>query len=313
MATRNRALVGDTNPILSKFASGYKNAAMIADLVCPRITSLTESGTYFGFGKEGQKQYNTKRAARTRPGQIDQFPTTATYECVEHSLETVLDIRKEIQQAEKYGAGAVLKLKQRSMMMIEKALAVAREKAVADILFGTSYYASGNKVALTGTDCWSDKTNSDPVGNVQDGKIAARADMGIEPNTLVLGYLSLMQLVEHPEIIGKLSNAKNAYPTIEDLKTILNIDKIVVGKSVYSTDAGVFTDLWTDNAALIYTPNEGELPEGVPVHSVQIHEEGYPEVREKQDDLLWTGTEFQKYVVKNISTSFGYLISNTKA
>jgi hypothetical protein len=313
MASRNRALVGSVDPILTTFATGYKNGKLIGDIVAPRVTSLTESGTFMSLDKAGFKLYDTERAIRTRPGKIDHFPTSGTYICAEHSLSTALDVLKEIKVAESYGANEVLKLKQRGIMLLNQALATTREKAIADVIMGTSYYDAGNRVALTGNDCWSDKSNSDPLGQIATGKTTARADMGLEPNTLVLGWASWQALKNHPAMLAKIKNSKNQFLTIEDAKEILDIEQIVVGPAVYATDAGVFTDLWTDNAALIYLPAEGELPEGVPVHTIQIFEIGYPVVSSEQDEMLWEASLFEKYAVKNISDVNGYLISNTVA
>jgi len=83
---------------------------------------------------------------------------------------------------------------------------------------------------------------------------------------------------------------------------------VLVGKAVYSTDAGVFTDIWTDNAALVYTPDKGEMVEGTTPHTVLIEEEGYPEVRSYDEKDVKSYRTTRKYVVKNISTSYGYLI-----
>ena len=313
MPTRNREIVGVVNPLLTEFATGYKNAQFIADLVVPSVESLTESGTILTFGKAGFKLYDTNRAPRANSRKIDWYNSKVTYICAEHSLETSLDWEKEIKVAEKYGAQKVLDLKKRSLRTVEKALAVDKEKAVADILFGSSYYATGNKVSLTGTDVWTDTTNSDPIGNISDGKKAARDDMGIEPNTLVLGYLSWVALKNHPALTGKIKNAKSSDEINKDAQEILDIEKIIIGKAVYAGDEGKLAEHWTDNAALIYTPNTGEEAEDIREHTVLIKEVGYPLVKEYSSKYTLDMTEFQKWVVKNLSTSNGYLIINTNA
>ena len=312
MSTRHREIAGVTNPILTKFAAGYKNANFIGRLVAPRVESLTETGTFYSLGKEGFYLYDTERALRTNARKIDFHMSKDTYACKEHALETSLDY-KEIDIAEKYGANKVLDLKRKALSIVQRALEVDLEKAVSDILFGTSYYASGNKIALSGTSCWTDTTNSTPIEDIRTGKKAARNDMGIEPNTLVLGYLSWDALVNHPDITGKIKNSKNQFVTLDDLKEILSIPNIIVGQAVYATDGDVFTDLWDDSAALIYIPNEAEEPEGVPIHTVLIEEIGYPEVKEYSMKKTLDIEETQKYVVKNVNTSNGYLITNTNA
>lgn len=307
MASRRDQLSGSTNPLLSTFAQGYKNANMIGDLVVPNVPVLTPTGTYFSFGKEGFYLYDTKRALRTEAKKIFSALASATYECVEHALEHPLDY-KEIEIAERFGADKVLSLKKRTGMIVSRAMAVAKEKAKADLLFSGTYYASGNKATLTGTDQWTDKTNSTPLVDIQTGIEAARADIGIEPNTAVFGYEAWAAFRQHPTVLAKIKFTKNNVVSVEDAKEILGVKDIFIGQSVYSTDAGVFTDLWGDNVALIYLPVEGEMAEGVPIHTVNFALTGYPEVREYPNKKTLDIEETQYFVPKNINTSNGYLI-----
>lgn len=310
MASRLKQVAGSTNPILSQFAIGYKNGRLIGDSVVPNVEVLTITGTFYKMGKEGFLLYNTTRPLRADAKKILSALETDTYACVENALEHPVDY-SELEVAERYGVGKVLSLKKRAGMIVSMALAVAREKAKADLLFGATNYASGNKVTLTGTDQWSDKNNSTPMDDIYTGIKAARADMGIEPNTITFGYLSWDAFRNHPNVIAKIKTTKNAFVTIEDAKEILGVKNIFVGEAVYSTDLGVFTDLWGDNVALHYLPVEGELPEGVPMHSVGMNLIGYPEVREYPMKKTIDIEETQKYDDKNISTSNGYLIIDT--
>lgn len=309
---RRTELRGSTNPILSQFATGYKNARLIGDIVVPNVETLTPTGTYFKMGKEGFYLYNTKRAIRSEAQKMHSAFASATFENIENALESPLDY-KEIRIAEKYGADKVLKLKKRTGMSVSLALAVAREKEKSDILFSGTYYASGNKVTLAGTDQWTDKTNSTPLEDIRTGIKAARADMGIEPNTITMGYLAWDAFKFHPTVLAKIKNSKNAFVTIEDAKEIIGIQNIIVGPAVYATDAGVFTDLWTDNVALHYLPVQGELEEGVPIHSVCFNTIGYPIVREYQNKKTLDLEETQEYSVNNVDTSNGYLIIDVAA
>lgn len=309
MAGRNKQIQGETNPILTKFATGYKPVQGIARLVAPIVKSLTESGTLYSFGKEGFMIYDSERALRAATKKIDFHLSKDTYRCVEHALESSLDY-KEIEIAERYGAQKLLSLQKRAVLLTQRALEVELEKAVADILFSATYYATGNKVTLTGGDKFSDTANSDPVGVVDTGMAAARADMGVEPNTGVIGYTAWQTLKDHPQIVDRIKYSMKAVLTPELVAEVLGLEKLYVGKSVYSSDAGVFTDLWADFFALIYVPPEAEMPEGTTPHTVIIEEEGYPEVKSYNSKKTVDYETTRKYQVKNVSTSNGYLISD---
>lgn len=312
MAGRAQQIQGETNPILSRFAAGYKPVNGIARLVAPVVKSLTESGTLYSFGKEGFLLYNTERALRANARKMDFHLSKDTFTCVEHALEGSIDY-KELEAAEKYGAAAILKLKQRTVRLVQDALEVELEKAVADYVLSATYYASGNKVTLSGGDQFSDTANSDPIGVFDTGMAAARADMGIEPNTAVMGYAAFKTLKDHPAIIERIKYSQKAVITADLIAEVLGLRNVYVGNKVYSTDAGVFTDIWGDNIALIYVPDAGELVEGTTPHTVIIEEEGYPEVKEYMEKKVVSEEVTHKYQVKNISTSNGYLISDVTA
>jgi hypothetical protein len=314
MASRAKTIAASTNPILTQFATGYSGKrGFIGRLVAPVIESLTETGSIFGFGKEGFKIYNTERAPRTNANKVDFAISSDTYACAEHALGTELDKKKEIEQAKKYGAAQVLKLEQRAVTFVQDLIERELEKSIADIILGATYYATGNKTTLTGTDQWSDVDNSDPIGDIETGIDAAQADMGVEPNTLVMGYQAFRTLKNHPAITEKIKYSMKAKVTPELLADLLDFEKIFVGRSIYSTDAGVFTRLWGDSVALIYTPSKDELVEGTTPHTVVIEEKGYPVV-ETFDREKTVGYEVTRsYQVKNISTSNGYLISDVAA
>lgn len=314
MPSRNKDIQGQVDPILTTFATGYQpmSAKMIARRVAPRIPTNTNSGTLFSFGKEGFMIYDTERALRANAKKIEFAIGKDTYRTAEHVLESSLDY-EEIKDAQKYGAANVLKLEQRAVMLVQNALETELEKLLSDIMFSATYYATGNKETLSGTDQWSDYTNSDPITQVKDGKSAARDDMGIEPNTLVLGYTSWKYLRDHPLIIERVKYSQLAILTPQLVAQVFDLDNIIVGSARYASDAGTFVDLWTDNAALIYMPAQSELVEGTTPHTVVIEERGYPLVKTYPQKKVRDYETTRKYVIKNISTSNGYLFTDVAA
>ena len=114
-------------------------------------------------------------------------------------------------------------------------------------------YPVGNKIALSGTDVFTD-ANSDPEGVVDDAKAAVRNKIVKEPNTMAIGYKSWRALKRHPKLKAILSDTRSRLVQLNDLREIFEIENIVVGKGIYSTDAGVTTDLWGGRLVLAYVP-----------------------------------------------------------
>jgi len=313
MASRLETLGAQVDPILTSFAIGYKSVDFIARKVCPIITSINDSGALFSFGKEGFHLYDTERALRANAKKADYAISRDTFALAEHAFETSLDYR-ELAKAREIGAAQVLQLEKRSMNFTQMILERKLEYTVANIVLSGTYYASGNKVTLTGDDQWS-SANSDPVGQIKTGIKAARADMGVEPNTLILGYDAYWELSEHAQLKSMMTDMKDKPMriTAPDLASLLRLDNVYVGKSNYSTDAGVFTDLWTDSAALVYIPPDPEMVEGTTPHTVIIELAGYPVGRQYPEKKVVSYETTRYYQVKNISTSFGYLIGDCVA
>ncbi len=309
MASREKTIRGEVSPILTQFVVGYVSPQFIGRLVAPLVPSYAAAGTLYTFGKEGFYIYDTQRALRANANKIQFAISKDTYVCVEHALESSLDY-KELEEAERIGAKEVLKLEQRTVMGIENAMTRKLEKEIADYIFGTSYYATGNKTTLSGGDQWSDPNNSDPVGNIDTGKIAARADMGIEPNTGVIGYTAWAKLKRHPQILDKIKYSQLGVSTVQLIKEIIELENLYIGMSNYAADDGTFTDLWTDSMALIYIPPKDQLVEGTTPHTILIEQKGYPEVKTYSMKKTIDYENTHKRVVKNISTSYGYLISD---
>ena len=188
------------------------------------------------------------------------------------------------------------------------ALETAFEKAVADTIFNTSNYATDNKVTLTGTDKFSDGTNSDPFGVIATGVKAARKSMGIKPNTMVMGFDAYDALAIHPKVLAKLSANERALISPEILATLFKFKKILVGESIYASDDGTHNDIWADDIALLYSPADKDMAEGVPVHTVVFELEGALDVVEVDREETIAIKEYREYVIKNVSTENGYLI-----
>jgi len=73
-----------------------------------------------------------------------------------------------------------------------------REKRVADLVFSNDSYNSGHKETRSGTDQWSDYTNSEPREQILEA-----LDVPLQrPNIFVLGNDTWRLLRQHPQIVS---------------------------------------------------------------------------------------------------------------
>ena len=169
-------------------------------------------------------------------------------------------------------------------------------------------YPAGNKIALSGTDVFTD-ANSDPEGVVDDAKAAVRNKVVKEPNTMVIGYKSWRAMKRHPKLKAILSDTRSRLVQLADLREIFEIENIVVGKGVYRTDAGVVTDLWGGTLVLAYVPTAAPAAAGdAPVRSAYEPSFGYT-LRKKGNPVVDTRTEDGKLeIIRNTDIFRPYML-----
>lgn len=289
------------DPILSALAIGYSNAAFIGDQLLPFVNLDKEGGKIPRFGKEAFKVYATERALRAKsnrinPEDIDGIDISLD----EHDLEYPIDYRED--------AEAAFPLQAHATNRVVEGIRLRHEAMVASMTQNPANYPTGNKIALSGTDMFT-HVDSDPEGVVDDGKAAVRNKIVKEPNTLAIGYQAWRAMKRHPKLKAILSDTRSRLVQLADLREIFEIENIVVGKAVYSTDAGVVTDLWGGNLVLAYVPTAAPAAAGdAPVRSAYEPSFGYT-LRKKGNPVVDTRTEDGKLeIIRNTDIFRPYML-----
>ena len=65
-----------------------------------------------------------------------------------------------------------------------------------------------HKITLTGTDLWSDTTNSDPLDDLATWQKLILKDSGVNPNILVGGTDAISKLITHPKVASALDTRR---------------------------------------------------------------------------------------------------------
>ena len=298
------------DPVLSALAIGYSNAAFVGDQLLPFVTLDKEGGKIPRFGKEAFTIYQTERALRAKSNRINPEDVDGIdISLDEHDLEYPIDYRED--------AEAAFPLQAHATNRVVEGIRLRHEAMVASMTQNANNYPAGNKIALSGTDVFTD-ANSDPEGVVDDAKAAVRNKVVKEPNTMVIGYKSWRAMKRHPKLKAILSDTRSRLVQLADLREIFEIENIVVGKGVYRTDAGVVTDLWGGTLVLAYVPTAAPATAGdAPVRSAYEPSFGYT-LRKKGNPVVDTRTEDGKLeIIRNtdifrpymLGAEAGYLVS----
>lgn len=237
------------DPILSNIVFGYRNGTFVGDKLFPRVPVPVAGGTIIQFGKEAFKLYNSKRAPGGATKRIDYGYSGAKYSLIEDSLEAKVP-RERLRDASKVpgldlASGAV------KLVMDVVLLGIEYEQAALATTAGN--YDNNHKIALAGTDKWSDPA-SKPAVQIRTYREAVRASVGVYPNKLTLSAQAFNALVENPSILERFKYTSKDSITPAMLAALFELEEVNVGTAVTSDDAGTMSDVWGNNAILSYSP-----------------------------------------------------------
>jgi hypothetical protein len=291
---------------LTQLAWGYKNTAMVASALFPRVGVDKEGAKIPVFGKEAFKEYNTLRAIRGNTN-IMPVDSRSTVDVVldEHDLGYPIDKREKSDSAfdeQKIG-----------LKIVQDAMALRHEIQCALIACTAGSYASANKVTLSGTTQFS-HASSTPITTIETAKTAVSASCGMKPNTMVMGGAVYDALAQHTTLLARIQYSMKGVLTLDLMKEIFGIPNIFVGDALKSTDAGVLSKVWSDFVVLAYVP-QGSESEFEPSYGYDLFKKGYPQVDtyEAQGGKVEVvrNTDIHKPVM--VGAVAGYLISDALA
>lgn len=298
------------DPVLTNLSVGYSNADLVGDVLFPFVPVDKEGGKIPKFGKEAFKIYNTERALRAKSNRINpEDVDSVTVSLDEHDLEYPIDYRESDE--------AAFPLEAHATHVVTEGIRLRHEKKVADLAQNTANYAASNKIVLAGTSRFTDKANSDPIGVFEDGKEAVRGKIGKYPNTAVIGAASWKAIKQHPQFLERIKYSMKGVLTVELLKEILEVERIVVGRAVYSSDTGTFGDLWGDNIVLAYVAQQRQGAERTPYEpsfGYTLRKKGMPQIDKRTEDgKLELVRKTDNFGVYLLGAEAGFLIADTNA
>jgi len=240
MSAPNRPFVVD--PVLTAIAVGYRNtsAMRIADQVLPRTPVSAEKFKWTEYPiSEGFNVPDARVGRRGRVQQLEFGGEERTSSVEDYGLETPIPF-SDIDAAAEARARGVSSYdpEGHSAAMLTDTLENIREVRVAQLVHDPDTYATGRKVALSGTSQLSDYANSDPIGVIKSG---LEATLIHAPNTLVMGRQVWSKLNSHPKIV----NAVKGNLTEEGIVSRAAFVELFAGEGVSQLLIG---DAWYNTA-----------------------------------------------------------------
>lgn len=301
------------DPILSTVAQGYTNAELVGSALFPYVPVAQRGGKIITFGKEDFLLYSTARSPGANTKRIQFGYSSGSYALQQFSLEGM------VPDENRQEANAVPGIDQATIAIrkVQNIIALQLEKAQADLATTAGNYGAPNKnVALAGNTLWSAASTSDPIGNVEAAKDAVRQQIGRYPDTMIISAQTMKALRVNSQIIERIKYTGRDVPTTELLASLFGLSRVVVGGSVYSTDAGTMVDVWGKTAVLAYTGIGSVAEMGQPSYGYTYRLNGAPMVESPYADRntkswLYPVTDEVQPVIAGATA--GFLISPTVA
>jgi len=254
MSLRNKRIV---DPVLTELTLGFKSPGLIGTMILQEVPVMKEGGIIPKFGKEYFRDFGTERAIRAASNRHNpDGRETIVFTLKEHDFEVPVDYREADESAfDEYQIAA-----EGAKNVIE----LGKEREIAAIVQNSATYASGHVVTLSGNSKISDPASS-PIKHVSDAVEIVRKKIGFRPKSMWMGASVLAALKVHPEIKAALRLDVNKIPTMDDFKSIFQMDEILVGDAVTAQADDSFGDVWGDAFGVFYkrpassarTPNFG--------------------------------------------------------
>jgi len=236
---------------LTNVCVAYSNPNFVADQVAPPVAVRKQSDRYFIYDAERERfrSSNDRRAPGAEANEVDFALSDDNYYCEDHALESV------IPDEERENADPPIQPEiDRTEFLMEKILLNKEIELASRIQDGSDIPGE----TLSGTDQWSDYTNSDPVAEVEEHKATIQEAVQVIPNTLVLAYDVYAKVRLHPKVTERTQYMQLGTASPKTLSELFDVEQVLVARALKNVAAPGQTAsleyVWGKDALLCYIP-----------------------------------------------------------
>lgn len=297
------------DPMLTNVSVKFQNEDYIAEILMPSFPVKTQNGKYYRYKANHFRPSDTLRAPGSGANEVDfEMDTKGTFHCDDNALKEFVPVELQ-EQAD----SAIDPLIDATENVTEK-IQIGKEQALATVMANTSILT--NYTTLSGTDQWSDYTNSDPMDDIKTAKSAVHAAIFREPNVLVLQKQVYDKLLDHPDIVERIKYSQLGVASPELLARLFGVDKVVIAGAGYNSATEGQDDsmsyIWGKHAWLLYVAPTKRLKQitfGWTFHYKNRMTEKWTEGDRKGTYVRVA----ENYDQKLVSASAAYLLKNAIA
>ena len=249
---------GHVDAALSNISVAYIQQAshFVAGQVFPRVEVEKQSDKYFQYTQEDwfRDEAEVRAPATESAGSGFNLSSTRSYFC------DVYAIHKDVPWRARNNADAAINPDRDATQFVSQRILLRQEIQWVSEYFSTGVWGT----TATPGNLWSSYTTSDPITDIETGKETILKNTGFEPNTMVMDYQVWRQLKHHPDFVDRFKHTTAASITTEMVAGIVELERILVVKSIKNTAAEGVTaayDFTASKDALLcfVQPNPGLL------------------------------------------------------
>lgn len=226
-----------SDPVLTEYSLGYKNADMKGDVHFPTIETDKLSGRFPVFGREAFISYATTRALGQRVKHIETSEGYAQLSLSEHSLGFHID-RLELSE----WAGSPDQLLITKQTQVEDAIALDREVQQAQLATTVGNYAAGYVYDASKAATGIDFSQVDLWQLITNAILAVQLATGRRPAVMTLSPQALLNIGFNQSILDRIKyrgdKADPADVTEQTLAALFNIKTVQTAYAVVDQGSG---------------------------------------------------------------------------
>jgi len=239
------------SPLLTNISLAYRNESYVAEQIMPIVPVSKDTAKIATYGMDNLRIASSIRAQGSSTNEINHTVTIGDHYILEEHALKELVTKEEMENAD-----SPIQPKIDATENLVDRMMVIKEKLLADIMQATG--SMTRNTTLTGTDQWSDYTNSDPFDDLKVAIESVRTYSGKKPNTLMFCYNSWMTLLQHPDVADRIKvGTVNAAAMRDVIMTAFPMIKnIIVADAQYNSAVEGGTDtlseIWSKCAWAMY-------------------------------------------------------------
>lgn len=217
-------------PILTNLLVSYMQSdnRFVASRVFPYVPVDKDSGTFYTIPKAAFfRDEMEERAPGGEFANIDYSVSSDTYKTLQYAVAAEIpdEVRVNSQMPLSQETLKMRLFAQRSLIRKERAFA-------ADFMVNSVWGTTDNN----STTDWDDTVSGDPVLDIETARRTISNNTGMDPNTMVLGYIVHQAIKTHPDILDRLKYTTAATGSAVEaaLAAIFEVDNYWVAKATYS-------------------------------------------------------------------------------